>query len=252
MRARDDGTNVHNTLTIFFLFNYCYYYWNTRREPLRRREARGTRKRNAKWLGCGRSCLALFAGSHRSPLEENSSLEPTLCQGVAVPSAFFVFFPWGKGTAKYAKLPSFYASILSFYANPNTDICQWSTQFYLQYPFVMNMYFGAFRFSSDKYDRLIAILLDHFSRLKSVRVIQNFQKVLRLGYPRADVPGYTLKGVYYHAQIEERVSMVDKKKVDSLLLIPQSPLAVEDLNMSCSLCWNWTSIRSITVLQATP
>ena len=96
MRARDDGTNVHNTLTIFFLFNYCYYYWNTRREPLRRREARGTRKRNAKWLGCGRSALALFAGSHRSPLEENSSLEPTLCQGVAVPSAFFVFSPGGR------------------------------------------------------------------------------------------------------------------------------------------------------------
>ena len=33
-------------------------------------------------------------------------------------------------------------------------------------------------------------------------------------------------GVYYHAQIEERVLMVDKKKVVSLLLIPQSPLAV--------------------------
>ena len=80
----------------FFLFNYCYYYWNTKREPLRRREARGTRKRNAKWLGCGRSALALFAGSHRSPLEENSSLEPTLCQGVAVPSAFFVFSPGGR------------------------------------------------------------------------------------------------------------------------------------------------------------
>ena len=103
----------------FFLFNYCYYYWNTKREPLQRREARGTRKRNAKWLGCGRSGLALFAGSHRSPLEENSSLEPTLCQGVAVPSVFFVFFLSGKGSATYAKLPSFYASILSFYANPN-------------------------------------------------------------------------------------------------------------------------------------
>ena len=80
----------------FFLFNYCYYYWNTKREPLQRREARGTRKRNAKWLGCGRSGLALFAGSHRSPLEENSSLEPTLCQGVAVPSVFFVFSPGGR------------------------------------------------------------------------------------------------------------------------------------------------------------
>ena len=59
---------------------------------------------------------------------------------------FRFFFPLWKGTATYTKLPSFYASILSFYAKPNTDICQWSTQFYLQYPFVMNMYFGAFRF----------------------------------------------------------------------------------------------------------
>ena len=98
----------------------------------------------------------------------------------------------------------------------------------------MNMYFGAFRFSSDKDDRLLAIFLDHFRRLRSVRVIQNFPKSPSSG----DAPGYTLKGVYYHAQIEESVSKVDKKKVDSLLLIPQSPLAVEDLNMSCSLCWN--------------
>ena len=100
---------------------------------------------------------------------------------------------------------------------------------------------GHFGFSSDKDDRLIAILLDHFRRLRSVRVIQNFQKS-----PSSRVSqSRSLKGVYYHAQIEERVSMVDKKKVDSLLLIPQSPLAVEDLNMSCSLCWNWTSIWSI-------
>ena len=49
-----------------------------------------------------------------------------------------------------------------------------------------------------------------------------------------DVPRYSLKGVYYHAQLEERVSLV-KTKVDSLLRIPQSPLAVEDLNMSCML-----------------
>ena len=81
---------------------------------------------------------------------------------------------------------------------------------------------------------MIAILLDHFRRLRSVGVIQNFQKS-----PSSRVSqSRSLKGVYYHAQIEERVSMVDKKKVDSLLLIPQSPLAVEDLNMSCSLCWN--------------
>ena len=131
-------------LPFFFLFNYCYYYWNTKREPLQRREARGTWKTNAKWLGCGRSGLALFAGSHCSPLEENSSLEPMLRCSCTL--RLFRFFPWGKGTAKYAKVPSFYASILSFYANPNTDICQWSKQFYLQYPFVMNMYFGAFRF----------------------------------------------------------------------------------------------------------
>ena len=248
------GRTFTSLLPFFFSFNYCYYYWNTKREPLRRREARGTRKRNAKWLGCGRSDLALFAGSHRSPLEENSSLEPTLCQGVAVPSAFFVFFPWGKGSATYAKLPSFYASILSFYANPNTDICQWSKQFYLQYPFVMNMYFGAFRFFKWQ-----GWLIDSnsFGSLPSLEVCPSglskiFKKVLRLGYPRADVPGYTLKGVYYHAQIEERVSMVDKKKVDSRLLILLSPLAVEDLNMSCSLCWNWTSIWSIAVLQPTP
>ena len=38
----------------------------------------------------------LFAGSHRSSFEENGSLEPTLCQGVAVPSAFIVFSPGGR------------------------------------------------------------------------------------------------------------------------------------------------------------
>ena len=219
----------------FFLFNYCYYYWNTKREPLRRREARGTRKRNAKWLGCGRSGLALFAGSHRSPLEENSSLEPTLCQGVAVPSVFFVFFLSGKGSATYAKLPSFYASILSFYANPNTDIYQWSKLFYLQYPFVMNMYFVAFRFF--KWQGWF-IDSNSFGSLPSLEVClsglsKTFKKVLRLGYPRADVPGYTLKGVYYHAQIEQRVSMVDKKKVDSLLLIPQNGMELNIHLVNC-------------------
>ena len=95
--ARETMGRTSKTLLPFsFLFNYCHYYWNTKREPLQRREARGTRKRNAKWLGCARSGLALFAGSHRSPLEENSSREPTLCQGVAVPSAFFVFSPGGR------------------------------------------------------------------------------------------------------------------------------------------------------------
>ena len=95
--ARETMGRTSTTLLPFsFLLNYCHYYWNTKREPLQRREARGTRKRNAKWLGCARSGLALFAGSHRSPLEENSSRESTLCQGVAVPSAFFVFSPGGR------------------------------------------------------------------------------------------------------------------------------------------------------------
>ena len=60
-------------------------------------ERRGTPERETRndW-GCGRSGLALFAGSHRSPLEKNGSLEPTLCQEVAVPSAFFVFSPGGR------------------------------------------------------------------------------------------------------------------------------------------------------------
>ena len=47
------------------------------------------------------------------------------------------------------------------------------------------------------------------------------------------------------SQLEEKVSLVDKTKVDSLLLISQSPLAVGELNMSCSLGWNLTSIWSI-------
>ena len=145
---RWDERPQHSYHFFFCLFNYCYYYWNTKREPLRRREARGTRKRNAQWLGCGRSVLALFAGSHRSPLEENSSLEPTLCQGVAVPSVFFVFFLSGKGSATSRTLNYLLSTPLFwvFTQTPITDICEWSKQFYLQYPFVMNMYFGAFRF----------------------------------------------------------------------------------------------------------
>ena len=62
-----------------------------------------------------------------------------------------------------------------------------------------------------------------------------------MGIPEPMYPGilsYSLKRVYYHAQLEERVSLVDKTKVDSLLLIPQSTLVVEDLNMSCCLGWN--------------
>ena len=95
-------------------------------------------------------------------------------------------------SATYTKLPSFYASILSFYANTNT--CQWWKQFCLQHPFVMNMFSGHFGFSSDKDDRL-----DDFGWLwmTSVRVIQHFQKSPS-SRGRADVPGYTLKWAYYH------------------------------------------------------
>ena len=74
---------------------------------------------------------------------------------------------------------------------------------------------------------MVAILLDHFHCLKSVRFIQNFHKSLSSLVSQSRCTRvYFETGVYYHAQIEERVSMVDKKKVDSLLLIPQSPLAV--------------------------
>ena len=242
-KARNAGERRWNERSQhFFSFNYCYYYENTKREPLRRREARSTRKRNAKWLGCGRSGLALFAGSHRSPLEENSSLEPTLCQGVAVPSAFFVFSPGGRVRPRTLIYLLSTPLLWVFTQNPIPISVSDQNNFIFNILLSWISISGHFGVSSDKDDRLIAVLgYPKFSK-----------KVLRLGYPRADVPGYTLKGVYYHAQIEERVSMVDKKKVDSLLLIPQSPLAVEDLNMSCSLCWNWTSIWSIAVLQPTP
>ena len=142
---------------------------------------------------------------------------------------FSIFFPGGRVRPRTLSYLLSAHSILSFYANPNTDICQWSKQFYLQYPFVMNKYFGAFRYF--KWQEW-SIVSSSFGSLPSLEVCPGYpkfsKKVLRLWYPRADVPGYTLKGVYYHAQIEERVSMVDKKNVDSLLLIPQSPLVVED------------------------
>ena len=169
----------------------------------------------------------------------------------------FRFFPWGKGTATYAKLPSFYASILSFYANPNTDISQWSKQFYLQCRFFMNMYFGAFRFF--KWQGW-SIDSNSFGSLPSLEVCPDiilisriFKNVLRLGISQSRCTQVFFEmGLLPCATIEGRVSLVDTTKVDSLLLIPQSPLAVEDLNMSCSLCWNWTSIWSIAVLQPTP
>ena len=146
----------------FFLFNYCYYYWNTKREPLQRREARGTRNRNAKWLGCGRSGLALFADSHRSPLEENSSLEPTLCQDVTVPSAFFVFSPGGRVRPRTL---SYLLSTPLFWVFTRTPI---PISFSDQNNSIFNILLswicisGHFGFSSDKDDRLIAIFLDHF------------------------------------------------------------------------------------------
>ena len=37
------------------------------------------------------------------------------------------------------------------------------------------------------------------------------------------------------SQLEDKVSLVVKTKVDSLLLISQSPLAVEDLNKSIAV-----------------
>ena len=168
------GRTPTTLLPFSFLFNYCYYYWNTKREPLQRRETRGTRKRNAKWLGCGRSGLALFAGSHRSPLEENSSLEPTLCQSAAVPSAFFVFSPGGRVR------PSTLSYLLStplFWVFTQTPIpISLSDQnnfiFFLFYLLSWICISGHFGFLSDKDDRLIAILLDHFRRLRSVRVIE--------------------------------------------------------------------------------
>ena len=93
-------------------------------------------------------------------------------------------------SATYAKLPSFYASILSFYGNPNT--CQWWKQFYGNILLSWICFSGHFGFSSGKDDRLIAIFW-----ITSVRVIQNFQKSPS-SRGRADVPGYTLKWAYYH------------------------------------------------------
>ena len=157
----------------------------------------------------------------------------------------FRFFPWGKGIATYAKLPSFYASILSFYANPNTDISQWSKQFYLQCRFFMNMYFGAFRFF--KWQGW-SIDSNSFGSLPSLEVCPDiilisriFKKVLRLGVSQSRCTQVFFEmGLLPCPTIEERVSLVDTTKVDSLLLIPQSPLVVEDLN------------KSIAVLQPTP
>ena len=48
-------------------------------------------------------------------------------------------------------------------------------------------------------------------------------------------PGILWKGLTNMSQLEDKVLLVDKTKDDSLLLISQSSLTVEALNMSCSL-----------------
>ena len=108
----------------------------------------------------------------------------------------FRFFPRGKRIATYAKLPSFYASILSFYANPNTDLSVIKTilssiSFFHEY---------VFRGISV----LQAILLDSnsFGSLPSLEVCPDiilisriFKKVLRLGgIPELMYPGILWKG----------------------------------------------------------
>ena len=45
------GQTFTSLLPFFFLFNYCYYYWNTKQEPLRRREARGHQKEKREMTG---------------------------------------------------------------------------------------------------------------------------------------------------------------------------------------------------------
>ena len=44
-------------------------------------------------------------------------------------------------------------------------------------------------------------------------------------------PGILWKGFTTMSQLEDNVLLVDKTRVDSLLLISQSPLTLEDLNM---------------------
>ena len=207
-------------------------------------ERRGAPERETRndW-GCGSSGLALFAGSHRSPLENNGSLEPTLCQEVAVPSAFFVFSPGGR------VLPRTLSYLLStplFWVFTQTPI---PISLSDQNNFIFNIVLswicisGHFGSSSDKDDRLIAILLDHFRPVcpDTILISRIFKKVLRLGVSQSRCTQVFFEmGLLPCPTIEERVSLVDTTKVDSLLLIPQSPLAVEDLN------------KSFAVLQPTP
>ena len=92
---------------------------------------------------------------------------------------------------------------------------------------------------------LQAILLDSnsFGSLPSLEVCPDIilisrivKKVLRLGVSQSRCTQvFFERGLLACPTIEERVSLVDTTKVDSLLLISQSPLAVEDLNKSIAV-----------------
>ena len=45
------GRTFTTLLPFFFLFNYCYYYLNTKREPLRRRRSEGHQKEKREMTG---------------------------------------------------------------------------------------------------------------------------------------------------------------------------------------------------------
>lgn len=80
---------------------------------------------------------------------------------------------------------------------------------------------------------------------------------ISLGYPpgfywllnRADVPGYSLKRIDSRVPTGRNVFTVERTKADSLLLIPRSPLAVEDL---CPAILVGTEHLVFPVLQPTP
>ena len=155
------GRTSTTLLSFSFLFNYCYYYWNTKREPLQRREARGTRQGNAKWLDLRSlrfSALCWLASftARREYLAWAYPLPRCSCT-----FCLFRFFPWWKGKAKYAKLPSFYASILSLVTRTPIPVSDQNNFIFniLSSWICISEHFG---FSSDKDDRLIAIFLDHF------------------------------------------------------------------------------------------
>ena len=66
---------------------------------------------------------------------------------------------------------------------------------------------------------------------------------------RADVPGYSLKRIYSRVPTGRNVFTVERTKADSLLLIPRSPLALEDLCPAISV---GTEHLVFPVLQPTP